>query len=164
MPDKDNRETVRKIINAVGHPDNPARNAALAIQKSREQKQRQSERVFVPVFRVLFIALLMALLISEWSYQGTVQSRWTSLVCGLSSGVLFCIIIEMKKPQTQKKTLSPSAVLIAGISMMVINWLVVKFKPFFPLSVLTSITILGISFLLIVSIYSLILYWRTIKK
>jgi hypothetical protein len=164
MPAKNSREVVQKIINAVEHPDNPERKAVLATQNTKEQKLRQSEPVVILIFRLLFIALLVALLINAWSYKGTVQLRWASLIFGLLAGVIVCIAIERKKPQSQKKTLSPSAVLIVGISLMTINLLVIKFKPLVPPSVLTSMTILGISFLLIISVYAFILYWRTMKK
>lgn len=163
MLDKDNREAIRKIINAVEYPDNPGRQAALAIQKSREQKQRQLEHVFVLIFRLLFIALLAAILSKSWSDSGTVISRWSSLIFGVVAGAVACLAIEGKKTQRQE-TWPPSAVFIASVSIIAINLLVSQIKSVIPLSVIASIAIIGSSFLLIISMYALIPYWRVTKK
>lgn len=161
MPDKDNKEIVRRIIDTVEHPDNPEREAAIALHKVREQTPRQFKQLFTLIFHLLFIALFVTILINAWSRNSTLQNRWISIISGSVAGVVVCIVIEKRKPSAQKP-MPPSITLVMGILTIIISLLVSRLKQAMSPLVIDTVTIFGVSFLLIVLGYALLLDLRTL--
>lgn len=159
MPDKHNKETVQKIINAIERPNNPERKAAIALQEQRQEKQHRLDQIPILAVRLSLIALFVAILVNAWSDNDALPSRWTSLILGLIMGTTACIVIQkLKRPS--RKSISLSASLLVITLVIVTSLLISGVKPFMPAEIMASITISGSTFLLIVSTCALLTYYR----
>jgi len=82
MANRDSKEIVQRILNAIEQPDNPSRDKAIKAFEAREQKQQQKDIVLSLVFQSIFFAFSLTTLTYVWLQNSTVSNHWTSLIFG----------------------------------------------------------------------------------
>ena len=159
----DKRKTIEKIIDAVEHPENPARREAVSSHEHRERRLERNERIFRLIFNLAFFVLLAILMFRGWQQSTDPTGKWISLISGSVMGMLICLVAERSKAGTQR-TLSPRATTLSAISIIAVGLLVSWLKGFVePLS-MAAIKLTGSSFLLIVWGYATFVSWKKLEE
>lgn len=163
MADRDSKEIVKRIVNAIEHPDNPSRNKAIKAFETKERKQQQNDIVLSLVFQSIFLVFSLAVLIYVWAQNSTVSNRWVSLIFGTIAGIAFCVTAERRK-SLSNKPLSPVFTLIGSVLIVSISLFIAYIKSFLSPFVTVWTTIFLASFFVIVLGYIVSVYYQKIRE
>jgi len=163
MADKNSKEIVQRIVNAIEQPDNPSRNKAIKAFEAKERIQQQNNIVLSLVFQSIFFAFSLTVLIYTWLQNSTVPNRWVSLIFGSIAGIIFCVTAEKRKSHSNKP-LSPAFTLLGSILMVSISLFITYIKSFLSPFITVWTTIFLASFFVIVLGYTSSVYYQKMRE